>query len=1057
MLSVVKIFCEAGESSLSRDQLTTLQFCRATDEGDIAPSSDAERDEQLRGQFEIGLTVDSRYFLKEILGNGSMGRVFLAHDLRLDRSVAMKVVAHDRIDAHQLETVLEREARLGASLNHKNLAAVYDFGFHDNKSYTIFEYVEGQTLRELLDERGCLPLDEVRQIAGDLAPALDYAHARGVVHRDLKPENICFTSSGEFKILDLGIALETRHEEDVRRYCGTPAYSSPEQAACRATDGRSDQYSLAAILFELMAGRRLFSAATAKEMLDLHEHASPPQLGEFVDDCTVEMESALERALAKLPEDRFATCQDFVRCLGPAEQAWRHVVATRLDQRIGFYLGHVAEESLLARNLAAGLEHEQYRCWYYGRDAIPGTPFVGQSTAAMDRSQAIVFLISRAALLSSDLQREIEYAHRIGRPLAPLLIDLSREEFESTSPSWLRLLAASPLVEYRRADPLPALIARLRSSAVALAIEKDEQLIESEPLVARPRGGHIWATDANQIDINDLDRVLFHNATIDDFLDQKHQHFVSATKGFGKTLLLTCKRKRLTQWSKSTNQALTMVPEGRPYLDFMSEMRTLSSKYEAPLSDLSTTKRLWSMSLRISAISHHPSVIEADETDEVDAFPQRIRRWLRGARIEPTVVFKELTTLRVSELNRLIDSAENFLDQKIRRIHGGLCFFIDKVDQAIRHLSRDAWIAIQAGLIEAAWETMNANSHIKIFASIRQEAFSNYQSDIKSNLFAATTTLDYNEDELRALLDQLSRCYEGYASFADLIGLNVVRHGRRPAPEDSFQYVRRHTCGRPRDLVAMAAEISSKRESLSEKRLRDIVQQTSSIVIVSNIFDEVRAFLSCLSDRESRRRFLDAMPSNILLRSDAVRACEEFNGLDPGTLTHFGEDSSDIFHPFRDLYFAGLLGVLRHDHELGVTQQRFRRPHDAMSDMETDLPESPVYLLHPALDTYIRANRTRKSFVQLQHIRVGHQLPWENYFESLIQLERQLVQVPDAAFVDLTHQVIKRIQSLRQAGGNVFPRIEIERSDEWRRLREMSSDDGAEEAMFWLEELLGRS
>ena len=253
--------------------------------------------------------------------------------------------------------------------------------------------------------------------------------------------------------------------------------------------------------------------------------------------------------------------------------------------------------------------------------------------------------------------------------------------------------------------------------------------------------GQIWATDANQIDILDLEKVLFRNGMVESFLNDRHRHFISASKGFGKTLLLTYKRHLLTQACTARNQPVAMIPEGRPYLDFMSEMRSLSSRYEEPLADVSNTKRLWSAAFRISAISHHPTVIDGNEAAELEVFPNRIQRWLGGAKIQPTVVFKELTTLGVGELNRLIDRTENFLDQKMRQIHEGAYFFIDKVDQAIRHLSRDAWIAIQAGLIEAAWETMNANSHLKIYASIRQEAFSNYQSDIKANLFAATTSV----------------------------------------------------------------------------------------------------------------------------------------------------------------------------------------------------------------------------------------------------------------------------------------------------------------------------
>jgi hypothetical protein len=515
------------------------------------------------------------------------------------------------------------------------------------------------------------------------------------------------------------------------------------------------------------------------------------------------------------------------------------------------------------------------------------------------------------------------------------------------------------------------------------------------------------------------------------------------------------KRHLLTQSGASSNQPVVMVPEGRPYLDFISEMRSLSEKYEKPLRDLSTNKRLWSASLRISAISHHPTVIDESESPEIGPFPDRIRRWLRGAKTQPTVVFKELTMLRVSELNRLIDRTENFLDQKMRQIHGGTCFFIDKVDQAIHHLSRDAWIAIQAGLIEAAWDTMNANSHLKVFASIRQEAFSNYQSDIKSNLFAATTSLDYAEEELQALLDQLAQSYEGCRSFVDFLGLNVVRHGKRAVPEDSFQYVRRHTCGRPRDLVAIASELSSKRSSLNERRLREIVKQTSSAVLVSNIFDEVRVFLNCLDKREARLRFLAGISRNILEKADAIRVCEEFNGLAPGTLKHFGEDSSEIFHPFRDLYFAGLLGVIERDPEIGITIQRFRRPHDSLTHSAADLPDSPFFLIHPALDTFIRAQRTRAPFLQFQYVPVGENLVWESYFPTLIQIELQLSKIQDGRFVDTAHRIVNRVLSVLKTSEAAFARTEVEMSDEWRSLLQEQDSDGCDEAILWLGELLG--
>jgi hypothetical protein len=1040
------------------ESFSTLRFCRSSGDGAIAPEWDDSREAELAGQFEVGITVADRYFLKEKLGEGSMGRVFLAIDLRLDRPVAMKVVCPRRRTVSNLEIGLEREARLGANLSHRGIATVYDFGVHAGKSYTIFEYVEGETLRELMRRRGTLPLREAQPIVEDLASALDFAHAHGIIHRDLKPENICFTKTGDFKILDLGMALDTKRDLETQVYSGTPAYSSPEQAQCLPVDGKSDQYALGLIVFEMLTGRRAFRDTDPYRLLKRQIEEAPPNPREAVPELPEYAERAILRALSKQPDERFVTSREFARELagGQTDPFLRHVLPTPQANRIAFYIGHVAEESLVARQLGEGLERQHYACWFYGRDAIPGVPFATQAKAAIERSQAVVVLISRPALQSSEFEREIQHAHRIACPLIPLLIDISREEFEKLAPSWCRMLGSSPFIEFHRTGPLTTIQDRLAASAESLGIRPDPDRVTAVPESPPARSGPIWATDANQIDILDLNRILFRNDTINDFLTRKHRHFISATKGFGKTLLLTCKRQLLTQSSASSSQPLTLIPEGRPYLDFMSEMRSLSSKYETPLSDLSTTKRLWSAALRISALSHHLDVLDRGDAIEIEAFPDRIRRWLGGTKIQPTVVFKELTTLGVGELNRLIDRTENFLDQKMRQIHGGTYFFIDKVDQAIHYLPRDAWIAIQAGLIEAAWETMNANSHLKIFASIRQEAFTNYQSDIKANLFAATTTLNYSDEELRALLDQLARCYEGSRSFTDFLGLNVVRHGQRPTPEDSFQYIRRHTCGRPRDFVAIASEISARRSSLNEKRLREIVQGTISTVLVSNIFDEVRVFLDCLGDREGRLQFFTEIPSNILEKSDAIRLCEKFNGLAPGTLQHFGEDSSDIYHPFQDLYFAGLLGVIERDSERGVAIQRFRRPHDSLSSPSIQLPDSPVFFIHPALDTFIRRQRTRMPFLQYQHIPVGENLLWEPYFPILMQIEQQLAKIEDPPFVDRAHQVIMRMQSLLGSKNTPFARIQIETSDDWSALREEAKRPDRSEALVWLEELLAQ-
>jgi hypothetical protein len=255
--------------------------------------------------------------------------------------------------------------------------------------------------------------------------------------------------------------------------------------------------------------------------------------------------------------------------------------------------------------------------------------------------------------------------------------------------------------------------------------------------------------------------------------------------------------------------------------------------------------------------------------------------------------------------------------------------------------------------------------------------------------------------------------------------------------------------------VAIASAVSSKRSTLNESGLREIVQQTCSDVVISNLFDEVRVFLNCLGDRERRLKFLATLPSNILEKSQAIRVCEEFNGLEPGTLEHFGEDSSDIFHPFRDLYFVGLLGVVQRDQETGNAIQRFRRPHDPLAPARTELPETPVFLIHPALDTFIRRQLARTPFIQFQHIRVGDNLVWQPYFTILMEIERQLHKIEADQFVELAHQVVKRIQSLINSGTVPFARMEIETSEEWKALYGQVRNEECYEAMLWLEELLG--
>jgi serine/threonine-protein kinase len=268
-----------------------------------------------------GTILNDRYRIESTLGRGGMGEVYLAHDLTLDRQVAVKMIRPNsgRLRGVTISRAMYgafiREARTGASLTHPAIATVFDFGFRGDDPFIVFEYIDGETLGETLRRRGRLPLEDVRLILAPQAQALQFAHSRQVVHRDLKPENIRSTRLGQYKILDLGLARDFR-EAGEWRFAGTPRYTSPEQAAGQACDGRADQYALAVIAFRLLTGRHLFEAEGSAELLRLHREQDPPSVRGLVPDIPESVDKAIQRALHKNPNERFDSCQDFAAAMG---------------------------------------------------------------------------------------------------------------------------------------------------------------------------------------------------------------------------------------------------------------------------------------------------------------------------------------------------------------------------------------------------------------------------------------------------------------------------------------------------------------------------------------------------------------------------------------------------------------------------------------------------------------------------------------------------------------------------------------------------------------------
>jgi serine/threonine protein kinase/TolB-like protein/Flp pilus assembly protein TadD len=284
-----------------------------------------------REQLERGLA--DHYRIERELGRGGMATVYLAQDIRHKRPVALKVL-HPELAATLGPERFQREIELAARLQHPHILPVHDSGETAGQLWFTMPFVEGESLRDRLIHQKQLPIEDALRITTEAARALDYAHRHGVIHRDIKPENILLTKEGDTLVADLGIgrALDSAGDEDKLTQTGvvigTPAYMSPEQAAGeRELDGRSDLYSLGAVLYEMLAGEPPHSGPTAQAIMARRFTGDVPRVREARPTVPEVIEQALVKALARVPADRFQTAAEFARALAPAPLAAPAAVA----------------------------------------------------------------------------------------------------------------------------------------------------------------------------------------------------------------------------------------------------------------------------------------------------------------------------------------------------------------------------------------------------------------------------------------------------------------------------------------------------------------------------------------------------------------------------------------------------------------------------------------------------------------------------------------------------------------------------------------------------------
>jgi serine/threonine-protein kinase len=307
-------FCNRCGADISgaQGQLTTMNMPLAPASADLAA-------EQLLGLLREATLGE--YDIMGELGKGGMATVYLAHDIALDRKVAIKIMNPQTLMGEGMLDRFKREARTAASLSHPHIIPIYLVRETDRILYFVMKFVQGRGLDSIIREKGPLPIKMAQAILNQVGSALGYAHRRGIVHRDIKPANIMIDDEGWAVVTDFGIAkvAEARGLTMTGATVGTPYYMSPEQSSAKPITGASDQYSLGIVGYEMLTGKPPFTGDTIMEIMRAHFFEQPRPIAEVRPDCPAPLADAITKMLAKEAEQRFPSLEAAVTAVG-AEQ-----------------------------------------------------------------------------------------------------------------------------------------------------------------------------------------------------------------------------------------------------------------------------------------------------------------------------------------------------------------------------------------------------------------------------------------------------------------------------------------------------------------------------------------------------------------------------------------------------------------------------------------------------------------------------------------------------------------------------------------------------------------
>lgn len=413
-----------------------------------------------------------RYVIESTIGKGAMGVIYRAHDPMIDRRVALKLVNTDLLEGDDRAAFVERfqrEAQAAGRCSHGNIVAIYDFALHGEDPYIAMEFVAGRSLAQAIDGGGRMPIDVSAAIARQMLDALACAHGQGVVHRDIKPANVLLTADGRVKVTDFGISRVSGSSlTQTGALIGTPNYMSPEQARGEEVDARSDLFSTAAVLYELLTGERPFAGRNFHEITYQLLYGEPASLSKHLPEAPAPLVAFMGKALARDVAQRFPTADAMNAALaaalgGRAPAAIPSSDATviapspaavigphlqEIERKLAAYVGPIASYLVrsasgrttsleeLCRSLSTSIDKTEQREAFL-RDALKASRTLsGTAASTLVASQTSAV---GAAIAQADIDRaQADLARHIG-PIAPLLVRRERAAAQSAEDLWQRL------------------------------------------------------------------------------------------------------------------------------------------------------------------------------------------------------------------------------------------------------------------------------------------------------------------------------------------------------------------------------------------------------------------------------------------------------------------------------------------------------------------------------------------------------------------------------------------------------------------------------------------